>query len=87
VGRTVKETISVVGLGWALGAALCGIGLLAFQAFVYGPRGLVIGFFNPMPWLLTLPIPLAVIAASAGTIARMLKRFDPVSVVEEREHR
>jgi hypothetical protein len=87
VGRTVKETIAVVGLGWAIGAALCGIGLLAFQVFVYGPRGLAINLIEPMPWLLTLPIPLAVIAASVGTISRMLKRFDPVSVIEEKEHR
>ena len=85
--RTIKETASVVGLGWALGAALCGMSLLAFQALVYGPRGLRMSLYNPTSWLLTLPIPLAVIAASAGTIARMLRRFDPVSVIEQKEQR
>jgi hypothetical protein len=37
-----------------------------------------------MPWLFTLPIPVAVIAASGGLVARMLRRLDPVSVIERR---
>jgi tellurite resistance protein TehA-like permease len=39
---------------------------------------------NPTPWLFTLPIPIVVAAASAGTIAWLLKRLDPVAVIERR---
>jgi len=82
--RTIKETGSVVGIAWVVGAVLCGIGLLGMQSLVYGPRGLTLDFFSPTPWLLTLPIPLAVVVASAGTIAWTLSRLDPVSIIERR---
>jgi ABC-type antimicrobial peptide transport system permease subunit len=82
--RTMKETSSVVGIAWVVGAVLCGIGLLGMQNLVYAPRGLALDFFSPTPWLLTLPIPLAVVAASAGTIAWMLFKLDPVSIMERR---
>jgi len=82
--RTVKEMVSVVGVAWVVGAALCGIGLLGMQNLFYGPRGLTLDFFSPTPWLLTLPIPLAVALTSVGTIAWMLFRLDPVAVVERR---
>ena len=76
--------MSVVAVAWLIGAAVCGIGLMYAQANVYGPMGLSLNFFNPAPWLFTLPIPLAVVAASAGTIARMLSKLDPVSVIERK---
>ena len=82
--RTMKETGSVVGVAWAIGAVLCGIGLLGMQSLVYAPRGLTLGFFNPAPWLLTIPVPLAVALASVGTIGWMLSRLDPVAVIERR---
>jgi hypothetical protein len=82
--RTMKETSGAVGVAWAVGAVLCGVGLLGVQSLVYGPRGLTLDFFSPPPWLLTLPIPLTVVAASTGTIARMLLKLDPVSIIERR---
>jgi ABC-type antimicrobial peptide transport system permease subunit len=82
--RTMKETGSVAGIAWVVGAVLCGIGLLAVQSLVYGPRGLTVDFFSLSPWLLTLPLPLTVVVASAGVVAWMLHRLDPVSVIERR---
>ncbi len=82
--RTMKETGSVVGVAWIVGAALCALGLLGMQSLVYGPRGLTIDFFNLAPWLLTLPVPLAVTVVGAGTIGWMLFRLDPVSIIERR---
>jgi putative ABC transport system permease protein/lipoprotein-releasing system permease protein len=82
VWRTMKETGSVIGVAWVVGVVLCGIGLLAMQSLVYAPRSLTLDFFSPTPWLLTLPIPLAVVAASAGTVAWTLSKLDPVSIVE-----
>jgi hypothetical protein len=82
--RTSKETASVVGIAWLLGAAVCLIGLLLMQALVYAPRGLNVEVLSGSPWLFTLPIPLAVVAASTGTIARELRLLDPVAVIERR---
>jgi hypothetical protein len=84
VFRTMKETGSAVGLAWLLGAAVCIAGLLAVQDAVYAPRGLSLNLANLMPWLFTLPIPLAVVAVSTGTISRMLRKLDPVSTIEGR---
>jgi ABC-type antimicrobial peptide transport system permease subunit len=84
VWRTMKETGSVVGVAWVVGAVLCGIGLLGMQSLVYAPRGLTLDFFNPAPWLFTLPIPVAVLAVTAGTITRTLSKLDPVSIIERR---
>jgi ABC-type antimicrobial peptide transport system permease subunit len=82
--RTMKETGSVAGIAWIVGAVLCGIGLLGVQSLVYGPRGLTVDFTSLSPWLLTLPLPLTVVAASAGVVAWMLHRLDPVSIIERR---
>jgi hypothetical protein len=84
VFRTMKETSSVVGVAWVVGAGLCGIGLLSMQSLVYGPRGLELDFFSLAPWLLTMPLPLAVALASVGTIGWMLSKLDPVAVIERR---
>jgi ABC-type lipoprotein release transport system permease subunit len=82
--RTVKETGTVVGFAWLLGAAVCVAGLLAVQDAVYAPRGLSLDLANLTPWLFTLPIPLAVVAVSTGTISHMLRKLDPVSTIERR---
>ena len=82
--RTIRETVSVVAAAWLIGAAVCVVSLIYAQAKVYAPMGLSLNLFNLSPWLFTLPIPLAVVAASAGTITRMLTQLDPVSIVERR---
>jgi putative ABC transport system permease protein len=82
--RTVKETSSVLGIAWVVGAVLCGIGLLAMQSLFYGPRGLTLDFFSLTPWLLTMSLPITVVLVSAGTIARTLSKLDPVSIIERR---
>ncbi len=82
--RTMKETGSVITVAWLAGAVICWIGLICFQALVYAPKGLSLNFSNPVPWALTFPIPLAVIAVGTGTIARMLSKLDPVAIIERR---
>lgn len=84
VGRTVKETGSLTALAWLIGAALCGTGLLGMQALLYAPRGLSLDFANWAPWLFTVPLPLSIVLASAVTIARMLRKLDPVAIIERR---
>ena len=69
---------------WLLSAVICGLGLVGVQLGLYTPRGLSLNFFNSVPWVFTLPIPVAVIAASGGLVARMLRKLDPVAVIERR---
>ena len=84
VWRTVRETAFTTGAAWGLSAALFLIGLLYLQLRVFMPLGLRLDFFNLTPWLFTLPIPVAVLAVTAGTIARTLSKLDPVSIIERR---
>jgi ABC-type lipoprotein release transport system permease subunit len=84
IGRTLKETGSITGIAWLIGAGLCGVGLLGMQGFLYAPRGLTLDFFNVVPWAFTAPLPLSVILASTLTVGRMLRKLDPVAVVERR---
>jgi hypothetical protein len=84
IARTVRESTGIAGAAWLIGAVCCLILLLSAQAFVYVPRGMSLDLANPRPWLFTLPIPVAVVAASAGTIAWALSRLDPVAVIERR---
>ncbi|MBN1815655.1 MAG: ABC transporter permease [Anaerolineae bacterium] len=83
LARTLRESASVVSVAWLAGAIFC-VGFLLYQANVCTSAGLQMNFFNLTPWLFTLPIPLAVVAASVGAIGWMLKRLDAVSVIEGR---
>jgi putative ABC transport system permease protein len=84
VWRTMKETGSVVGIAWIIGAVLCGIGLLGMQTLVYAPRGLILDFFNLTPWLLTMILPITIVLVNVGTIAWVLSKLDPVAIIERR---
>jgi ABC-type antimicrobial peptide transport system permease subunit len=84
VWRTVRETGSMIGIAWLLSAVVCVLSLVGIQVGLYTPRGLSLNFFSPIPWLFTLPIPVAVIAVSGGMVARMLHKLDPVALIERR---
>jgi ABC-type antimicrobial peptide transport system permease subunit len=82
--RTVKENASVVAVAWLLGGTVCIIVLIFMQVNLYAPKGLSLNLLNPAPWLFTLPMPLAIIAVGAGLVAHMLRKLDPVSIIERR---
>jgi ABC-type lipoprotein release transport system permease subunit len=82
--RTTKETGTVITVAWLAGAVICCIGLICFQTLVFAPKGLSLNFFNLTPWILTFPIPVAVIVVGTGTIARTLSKLDPVAIIERR---
>ncbi len=84
IARALRESVSITVAAWLIGAALCIAGLLYFQINVYAPLGTSVDLTNPIPWLFTLPIPVAVVVASAGTIAWALSRLDPVTIIERR---
>jgi hypothetical protein len=84
VWRSIGETACTTGVAWGLSVILFLIGLLALQFAVFAPLGLRLNFFNLTPWLFTLPVPVAVLAVTSGTIARTLAKLDPVSIIERR---
>jgi hypothetical protein len=84
VWRVVRETLFTTGAAWLAGLLGCAVILLGMQQAVYAPVGLGIDFFNPTPWLFTLPVPVAVLAVSAGAVIWALSRLDPVAVIERR---
>jgi hypothetical protein len=84
VARTLRESIGIAGAAWLIGAACCTVLVLGAQTIIYAPRGMALSLTNVTPWLFTLPIPLSIVAASAGTIAWALSRLDPVAVIERR---
>jgi ABC-type lipoprotein release transport system permease subunit len=84
VWRVAREALFTTGAAWILGVVVCGIVLIGLQHGVYLPLGLRIDYFNPTPWFFTLPVPVAVFAASTGTVAWALSRLDPVAIIERR---
>jgi putative ABC transport system permease protein len=82
--RTARESASVVAVAWLLGAVLCGIGLICMRVGVFAPKGMTFNILNPAPWAFTLPLPLAVVIVGVGLVARMLRKLDPVAVIERR---
>ncbi len=84
VWRVVRETAAAIAAAWLLSVALCAVGLLYMQFGLYAPLGFRPDFFNPTPWLFTLPIPVAVLAVSAGAVGWILSRLDPVAIIERR---
>jgi hypothetical protein len=60
------------------------LALIGLTLSLYGPLGLRFNFFNPIPWLYTLPVPTAAVAATSGTVARTLSKLDPVVIIERR---
>jgi len=84
VRRTLGESAGAVGLAWIVGAGLCLIGLLGMQAWLYAPKGFTIDVLNPILWAFTLPLPVATITVGTMLIARMLRKLDPVAVIENR---
>ena len=85
VWRALRETGLTTGAAWAISVVACLGGLLYMQFGVYAPLGLRLNLLNGTPWLFTLPIPAAVLAAATGTVARTLSRLDPVSIIERRQ--
>jgi hypothetical protein len=84
VRRVLGETAFTVGIAWGLSAIIGLMGMLLLRFALFAPLGLTFDLLSITPWLYTLPIPVAVLAATTGTTARTLARLDPVSVVERR---
>jgi ABC-type lipoprotein release transport system permease subunit len=84
-GRIMGELSVTIGAACLAGMAACLAVLLFLQYGLFGSIGLKLNLANPAPWLATLPIPAAVLAAGMALTTGMLSRLDPVSVIERRE--
>jgi ABC-type lipoprotein release transport system permease subunit len=84
VWRTVRETFFTTSAAWVVGVIGCAAILLGLQHALYAPIGLTLNFFNPTPWLYTLPVPVAVLVVSAGAVVWALSKLDPVAIIERR---
>jgi len=84
VGRVVCETLFTTGAAWLVAVLGCAVILLCLQYGLYIPSGLKLNLFNLTPWFYTLPVPVAVLAVSAGAVGWTLARLDPVAVIERR---
>jgi ABC-type lipoprotein release transport system permease subunit len=84
VRRVLRETSFTIVAAWGLSALVALIAMLALRYGVYEPRGLTFDLFDPTPWLYTLPIPLMVLAITAGSTAWTLSKLDPISIIERR---
>jgi ABC-type lipoprotein release transport system permease subunit len=84
IGRIARETLYTTGVAWLTAILGCAVILLYMQYAVYDPAGQKLNFLNPVPWLYTLPVPIAVLAVGAVTTAWILSRLDPVAMIERR---
>jgi hypothetical protein len=83
-GRILRELLFIASAAWLAGMTGCIVILLFLQQGVFASIGLQLDFFNPTPWLSTLPIPAMVLAIGALAAAWMLSRLDPVAIIERR---
>jgi ABC-type antimicrobial peptide transport system permease subunit len=79
IWRTLRETVLTTSAAWIVSIILCLIGLI-YQGLTFAARGLSYDWANPIPWLFTLPIPIAVLLATSGTVAWMLSKLDPAAI-------
>jgi ABC-type antimicrobial peptide transport system permease subunit len=84
VRRVARETLFTTGAAWLVAVVACAVILLCLQYGFYIPSGLRLNLFNLTPWFYTLPVPVAVLAVSAGAVGWTLSRLDPVAVIERR---
>ncbi len=84
VGRIMRETLFTTSAAWLVTVLGVAVILIGLQYGVFAPAGVRFDFFNLTPWFYTLPVPVAVLAVSAGVIGWTLARLDPVAIIERR---
>ncbi len=82
--KVIRETLVVVVGGWIVGLLVAWSLLNLTKAILMDPRAFALDTTDPIAFLYTVPIPVAISLAAAFTVGMRFKRFDPVSVVERR---
>lgn len=84
LGRVMRETVSVVTFGWAIGVAIAYLLLRLTKAILMDPKAFALNPLDATAFLYTVPIPLAILVVASLTVIGRFRKFDPVSVVERR---
>ena len=84
LGRVMRETVSVVILGWFLGVVVAYLLLRFTKSILMDPKAFALNTLDPTAFLYTLPIPAAILIVATLTVLGRFRRFDPVGVVERR---
>lgn len=84
LGRVIRETLAVVVGSWALGLVITWGLLQLTKSVLMDPHAFALDTTDPIAFLYTVPVPIAIFLAGALTVRLRFKRFDPVSVVERR---
>ena len=85
VRRGAAEGLAASGIAWLAAVLIFAAVTAGIQVWIYNPAGIRLNFFNPTPWLFTLPVPIVVTVAVAAALAGMLSRLDPVGIIERRD--
>ena len=84
LARVMRETISVVVVGWLLGVLAAYSLLLLTKRWLMDPKAFALDPLDPGAFLYTVPIPVAILLVATFTVVGRFRKFDPVSVVERR---
>ncbi|MBI3721040.1 MAG: FtsX-like permease family protein, partial [Fimbriimonas ginsengisoli] len=84
VRRVLRESLWVIAVGWLVGVLVSFSFLILAKTTFMDRRGFELSVLDPMAYLYTVPIPLAIIAVATLTVVFRFRKFDPVGVVERR---
>jgi tellurite resistance protein TehA-like permease len=84
LARVMRETMSVVVVGWLLGVLAAYSLLLLTKRWLMDPKAFALDPLDPGAFLYTVPIPVAILLVATFTVVGRFRKFDPVSVVERR---
>ena len=82
--KVMLEDAAIMATAWTAGTALSFGILAAFKALVLDPRGIPLPFFQAMPVLVSMTLPIVGQLFSTTTVIGRLKKLDPVAIIERR---
>lgn len=86
IKRTLLEATVNILLGWALGIVFSEAVYKILNAEIFTPKGMAgLTILELNTFLFTIPVPIAVIVFSVGTVLRKLIKMDPVAIIERRD--
>ena len=83
--RVLGETAILSLIGWTVGSVLTLAVLLAIQASIMAPRGLLLDPYDFAAYRFTLPLPITIAAFALVAVGQRIKKLDPVAIIERRQ--
>lgn len=82
--RVMRETVTVLTMGWLLGVALAYTLLVVVERVLMHPQAFALDTTDRIAFLYSIPVPFAILIVATLTVMLRFRRFDPVGVVERR---